>query len=61
MIVGEANPLVDGVHDRMPVLLMSGDHDSVPQPASMILRLCSSPKIRGLRGKQRQEKHGRVH
>jgi putative SOS response-associated peptidase YedK len=27
MIVGEANPLVDAVHDRMPVMLMSEDYD----------------------------------
>ena len=27
MIVGEANPLVGGVHDRMPVMLMSEDYD----------------------------------
>ena len=26
MIVGEANPLVGGVHDRMPVMLMSEDY-----------------------------------
>ena len=25
--VGEANPLVGGVHDRMPVMLMSEDYD----------------------------------
>jgi putative SOS response-associated peptidase YedK len=27
MIVGEANPLVGGIHDRMPVMLMSADYD----------------------------------
>ena len=27
MIVGEANPLVGGVHDRMPVMLLSQDYD----------------------------------
>ena len=27
MIVGEANTLVGGVHDRMPVMLMSDDYD----------------------------------
>lgn len=27
MIVGEANPLVDGVHDRMPVMLLPEDYD----------------------------------
>jgi putative SOS response-associated peptidase YedK len=27
IIVGEANPLVGGIHDRMPVMLMSEDYD----------------------------------
>jgi putative SOS response-associated peptidase YedK len=27
IIVGEANPLVGGVHDRMPVMLISEDYD----------------------------------
>jgi putative SOS response-associated peptidase YedK len=27
MIVGEANPLVTGVHARMPVMLLSQDYD----------------------------------
>jgi putative SOS response-associated peptidase YedK len=27
MIVGEPNPLVGGVYDRMPVMLMPGDYD----------------------------------
>jgi putative SOS response-associated peptidase YedK len=27
MIVGQANPLVGGVHDRMPVMLLSQDYD----------------------------------
>lgn len=27
MIVGETNPLVGGIHDRMPVMLMSEDDD----------------------------------
>jgi putative SOS response-associated peptidase YedK len=27
MIVGEPNPLVGGVHDRMPVMLMMEDYD----------------------------------
>ncbi len=27
MIVGEANSLVGGVHDRMPVMLMAEDYD----------------------------------
>jgi putative SOS response-associated peptidase YedK len=27
MIVGEANPFVSGVHDRMPVMLMAEDYD----------------------------------
>jgi putative SOS response-associated peptidase YedK len=28
MIVGEPNPLVGGIHDRMPVMLMSEDYDN---------------------------------
>ena len=28
MIVGEPNPLVGGVHDRMPVMLMPEDYDT---------------------------------
>lgn len=35
MIVGEANPLVGGVHDRMPVMLMSEDYDSWLGPTSV--------------------------
>jgi putative SOS response-associated peptidase YedK len=27
MIVGEPNPVVGGIHDRMPVMLMSDDYD----------------------------------
>jgi len=27
IIVGQANPLVGGIHDRMPVMLMSEDYD----------------------------------
>jgi putative SOS response-associated peptidase YedK len=27
MIVGEANPLVGGIHDRMPVILMTEDYN----------------------------------
>ena len=27
MIVGEPNPLVEGYHDRMPVMLLSEDYD----------------------------------
>ena len=27
MIVEEANPLIGGIHDRMPVMLMSEDYD----------------------------------
>jgi putative SOS response-associated peptidase YedK len=27
MVVGEPNPLVGGIHDRMPVMLMSEDYD----------------------------------
>jgi putative SOS response-associated peptidase YedK len=28
MIVGETNPLVGGVHDRMPVMLLPKDYDA---------------------------------
>ena len=28
MIVGEPNPLVGGVHDRMPVMLLPEDYDA---------------------------------
>jgi putative SOS response-associated peptidase YedK len=34
MIVGEPNPLVGGVHDRMPVMLMFGDYDRWLGPRS---------------------------
>jgi len=34
MIVGEANPLVAGIHDRMPVMLMSEDYDRWLGPAT---------------------------
>ena len=27
MIVGEPNPLVGGIHDRMPVMLLADDYD----------------------------------
>ena len=47
MIVGEANPLVGGVHDRMPVMLMSADYDrSAQRRASTTLKLCSNRMIR---------------
>jgi putative SOS response-associated peptidase YedK len=36
IIVGEANPLVGRVHDRMPVMLMSEDYDSWLDPATDI-------------------------
>jgi putative SOS response-associated peptidase YedK len=36
MIVGEANPLVGGVHDRMPVMLMSEDYDRWLGPTASI-------------------------
>jgi putative SOS response-associated peptidase YedK len=35
LIVGEANSLVGGVHDRMPVMLMSEDYDSWLGPTSV--------------------------
>jgi putative SOS response-associated peptidase YedK len=34
MIVGEPNPLVGGIHDRMPVMLMSEDYDRWLGPAN---------------------------
>jgi putative SOS response-associated peptidase YedK len=36
MIVGEANPLVGGIDDRMPVILMSDDYDRWLDPAMEI-------------------------
>ena len=36
IIVGEANPLVGGVHDRMPVMLLSQDYDHWLDPAADI-------------------------
>ena len=36
IIVGEANPLVGAVHDRMPVMLMSEDYDRWLGPATNI-------------------------
>jgi putative SOS response-associated peptidase YedK len=36
MIVGEANPLVGGIHDRMPVMLLSQDYDRWLDPAADI-------------------------
>ena len=36
MIVGEANPLVGGVHDRMPAMLMSDDYDRWLGPTTSI-------------------------
>jgi putative SOS response-associated peptidase YedK len=42
MIVGEPNPLVGGVHDRMPVMLLPQDYDAW-------LGLTTSPEdLRGL-------------
>ena len=34
MIVGEPNPLVGGVHDRMPVMLLPADYDRWLAPSS---------------------------
>jgi putative SOS response-associated peptidase YedK len=39
MIVGEANPLVGGVHDRMPVMLMSKDYDRWLDPRMQVKEL----------------------
>jgi putative SOS response-associated peptidase YedK len=36
IIVGEPNPLVAGVHDRMPVMLMPDDYDRWLDPAMTI-------------------------
>ena len=42
MIVGEANPLVTGVHARMPVMLLSQDYDRWLDPTAGI------EEVRGL-------------
>jgi putative SOS response-associated peptidase YedK len=34
MIVGQPNPLVSGVHDRMPVMLLAEDYDHWLDPNS---------------------------
>jgi putative SOS response-associated peptidase YedK len=39
IIVGEANPLVGGIHDRMPVMLMSEDYDRWLGPDSSVAEL----------------------
>src|SRR5664279_6629403 len=36
IIVGEPNPLVAGVHDRMPVMLMPEDYDRWLDPAMTV-------------------------
>jgi putative SOS response-associated peptidase YedK len=36
IIVGEANPLVGGIHDRMPVMLMSEDYDRWFAPTTSV-------------------------
>jgi putative SOS response-associated peptidase YedK len=36
IIVGEANPLVGGIHDRMPVMLISGDYDRWLGPTTSV-------------------------
>ena len=36
IIVGEPNPLVAGVHDRMPVMLMPEDYDQWLNPATTV-------------------------
>jgi putative SOS response-associated peptidase YedK len=36
IIVGEANPLVGGIHDRMPVMLMSEDYDRWLAPTASV-------------------------
>ena len=39
MVVGEANPLVGGVHDRLPVMLTSEDYDRWLDPAMSVEEL----------------------
>ena len=39
MIVGEPNPLVGGIHDRMPVMLMPEDYDRWLDPGSSAAEL----------------------
>jgi putative SOS response-associated peptidase YedK len=39
VIVGEPNPLVAGVHDRMPVMLMPEDYDRWLDPATTVDKL----------------------
>lgn len=41
MVVGEPNPLVGGVHDRMPVMLLSEDYDQWLDPSAGIEHLRS--------------------
>jgi putative SOS response-associated peptidase YedK len=64
-IAALANPLVGGVHDRMPVMLMSEDYDRWLGPTTGIDDLKAmlfDGSLRGQpRGQQRQERHRRVH
>jgi putative SOS response-associated peptidase YedK len=39
MIVGQPNPLVSGVHDRMPVMLLAEDYDQWLDPNSSLEEL----------------------
>ena len=39
IIVGEANSLVGGMHDRMPVMLMSEDYDRWLDPTTSVSEL----------------------
>jgi putative SOS response-associated peptidase YedK len=41
IIVGEPNPLVAGVHDRMPVMLMAADYDRWLDPGADLAELRS--------------------
>jgi putative SOS response-associated peptidase YedK len=36
IIVGEPDPLLDGIHDRMPVMLMPDDYDRWLDPAMSV-------------------------
>jgi len=39
MIVGQPNPLVSGVHDRMPVMLLADDYDRWLDPGAQTSEL----------------------
>ena len=45
IIVGEPNPLVAGIHDRMPVMLMPEDYDRWLDPATTVNELRALLKL----------------